>query len=225
LLGGLVGRGVFEQFGNLFGAYTSALFQSAAIVTLIFVALERTGVADEDLDAELAKGWDPLKLPEIKDVDRIDYFSVIVELLFGLGFLVGLNAIFGVLGPQAEFIRNWPHSPDIIEEILPFVPYMVVLFAIEVGLKSFVLLRGRWQRWTRWVEFGLSAADTLILVLILAQAPFSSLAWLDITVKISLVIALLIVGGSGMAQLYRLIWPERQPPWQLLGGRRKTTLG
>jgi hypothetical protein len=46
------------------------------------------------------------------------------------------------------------------------------------------------------------------------QAPFSVLSWLDFTVKISLVIALLIIGGTGLAQLYRLLWPERQPPWK-----------
>jgi hypothetical protein len=214
LIGGLSGQDVFEQIGNLFGAYTSALFQAGAIVTLIFVALERSGVADEDLEAEIAKGWDPLKLPEIYDADRVNYFEVIVELLFGLGFLVGLNAIFGILGPQAELVAEWEHTPDIIEEILPFVPYMIMLFGVEVALKSFVLLRGAWQRWTRWIEFGLSLADSVVLVLILLQAPFSVLSWLDFTVKISLVIALLIIGGTGLAQLYRLLWPERQPPWK-----------
>lgn len=214
LLGGLDGQNAFEQIGNLFGGYTSALFQAGAIVTLIFVVLERSGVADEDLEAEMAKGWDPMKLPEIHDADRVDYFEVIVELLFGMGFLVLLNAAFGVIGPQADLVLEWEHAPDIIEEILPFVPYMIILFGVEVVLKSYVLLRGAWQRWTRWVEFGLSVADTVLLVLIFAQAPFSDLAWLDISVKISVLIALLIIGGTGLAQLYRLLWPEQRPPWK-----------
>ncbi len=214
LLGGLDGQNAFEQIGNLFGGYMSALFQAGAIVTLIFVVLERSGVADEDLEAEMTKGWDPKKLPEIHDANRVDYFEVIVELLFGLGFLVLLNAVFGVIGPQAELVLQWEHAPDLIEEILPFVPYMITLFGVEVVLKSYVLLRGSWQRWTRWIEFALSVADTIVLLLIFARGPFSDLVWLDVSVKISLVIALLIIGGTGLAQLYRLVWPEQQPPWK-----------
>lgn len=216
LLGGLQGQGFFEQFGNLLGMYLSGLWGSLGVVTFIFFVLERSGVADEEIEAELSKGWDPRDLPTIEDRDRINHVELVFELLFTLAFLVILNSAFGLVGPASDFVRRWDFIADVVDAVRPYFPWMVTLLGIELGLKFSVLIRGAWQRWSRAFEFTISVGNTIILWLLYAAAPYSDTAWLNTSMRFVVLVALLITVGVGLGQLYRLVWPQRQPPWMVL---------
>lgn len=216
LIGGLEGQGFFEQFGNLLGMYLSGLWGSLGFITFIFFVLERTGVADEEIEAELSKGWDPKDLPAIEDRDRISHIELVFELLFIMAFLVILNSAFGVVGTASDFVRRWDFLTDVINALRPFVPWLVTLLGIELGLKFTVLIKGAWQRWSRGLEFALSVGNTIILSLLYAAAPYSDTLWLNTGMRVIVIVALLITVGVGLGQLYRLIWPQRQPPWAIL---------
>ena len=219
LIGGIEGQGIGAQLGHLFGSYISALLQGLGVVTLIFFALERSGVADEEIEAELNKAWDPRELPVIEDRDRIEYFDLILDVLFTTAFLIVLNSIFGVISPASDYVNRWDWLADAVAVVRPFILWIVAFVIAELALKLIVLLHGRWRRWSRWLELAITLGNGIILALIFATAPFSEIAWLDITIRIGLTAGLLISVGVGLAQLYRLVWPQRKLPWESLGAQ------
>ena len=212
-----MGNEGWQSLIDFFSGYVDGLILSLGIVTFIFFALERTGAIDEELAEGQDKEWDPRKLPAVHDPDRVNIFEIVVELVFLAGFIVVLNAVFGLPDNPGPWANIWEYFPAIIQAFGDFIPWMMLLLAAEFVLKFVVLLRGHWQQWSRWLEFLLSVGSVTIILIILGSAPLTTHSWLDLSLKLSLAIALAIVGGDGLAQLYHLIWPQRRLPWQRPG--------
>lgn len=215
LLRGLQGQTLVGQISGLFGDYLGAIIPGLVITTLVFFVIERSEVAEEELEAEQAEDWDPRNLPAVVDEDRVDYFDLTMGLLFGLGFLFVVNSVFGLIGPQSDFIQGLEQSKAPLERLGFLAPYLAGIIGVEVLLTALVLVRGSWLRGFRWLEFAVSAAYVALFALSLMQGPFSELRWLDLTIRSSAAIALVITAGIGAGQLYRLLRPERGALWKL----------
>jgi hypothetical protein len=92
----------------------TALFLSAGIITLVFVALERTATLNGKNGAGvLACKWDPLKLPPLQKKERkptfVQAFSELVFNVFGFVWLLLVpHHHWMVLGPAAAFLAPAP---------------------------------------------------------------------------------------------------------------------
>jgi hypothetical protein len=76
------GGGIIHSLGQAFGGLWMSLMVSLAIVTIVFVVLERTG-----FPADHVHRWDPAQLPDVDDKQPGPWESAI-EVAFGVGFLL-----------------------------------------------------------------------------------------------------------------------------------------
>jgi hypothetical protein len=206
---------VVDVLGDSIGTYANSLLIMFAILTIVFALLEKgmigMKVSDKDWNPlSLQKDWDPFTLPEATpDPEKVRLFDTIVELFFTAAF-----AMLLVLLPDWAALPEWEGVPDILIKLQPFFPALIGLAVAEIALKLYVLIRGRWNRTTRWIEFGLSAASANMVIALWSVAPFTDIYYIDLTVRISLGITLAIVGGEALLQLYRLLYPNRPLPWE-----------
>jgi hypothetical protein len=212
IVGGLNAGSIWQQAFDFFGGYVQALFQSLGIITIIFYILQRTGA----VNGELAEGkdWDPLKLPEVQDPDRINQGELVAGIIFTAALLVVFNAFLDQLGIPVVYDGQPGLIAAFTQDFKTFVPVLSVLWAAEIALKITVLNKGRWQTWTRSTEAVLEAAGLYVLYRIITEATILDLAIVDTITKGVLWVILVIVALDLLSKLYRLAVPGHRPPWQ-----------
>lgn len=211
LLLGVSGRPeLSEVFGDVAGSYFESLLINFAIVTGIFALLER-----EEVKTYMKKpDWDPFKLPDVTDRDRAQIFDLIVELFFSALAIGVVLIIPDLVGPGGALNEDWNVIAVLATEFAPFIPWLVAAWIGDFALKLFVLVRGRWNKPTRVLEFALAAANVIIFASMFSAAPFGPVALVDTIVKLSLGIAVVIGGIDAAVQLYHLVFPDSRLPGQ-----------
>lgn len=208
-LGIFASGAVGETLGNAFGNYFSSLFTGFGIVTLVFAVLERNAPT---IKFDEGEDWDPRDLAEaVEDYDRADIPQIVAELFF-------LVAFIGLIGVAPSWIPpDLPEPidffPQVVAALIPFFGWFRALWAAEFALKFVVLMRGRWNMWTRALEVVLAFAGLAVAVLV-TQSVFSTLpspfGALDQAIYISFAITIVIILIDAVVKLYRLVRPPTQ---------------
>ncbi|HHU71561.1 MAG TPA: hypothetical protein GXZ21_05945 [Clostridiales bacterium] len=143
---------LYSDIGNMIGALISAIFegtlQGAAWVTIIFVILERSGVATGGLPFA-KKEWTPDELPEApvnnsRKISRVETgFSMFLTILF---------TVLIILKPQliAIYLHGDNGSLDItsllnIERLQLYIPMILILTIIYVAHLIWKFVAGSWN--------------------------------------------------------------------------------
>lgn len=143
---------IYNDIGSMIAAMISAAFegtlQGVAWVTIIFVLLERSGVATGGLPFA-KKEWTPDDLPE----GPVNYSGKIsrVETGISMFFTILFTALI-VLKPQliAVYLQgnnNTLTSTSLlnIERLQIYIPIIVILVIVNVGVLVWKLVAGRWN--------------------------------------------------------------------------------
>lgn len=215
IVGVFQGGNVWQAILNSFGNYLQTLFYTFGVITLVFYILQRTGAIDE-ADVNEDGDWDPLKLPEVNDPDRIKRGELIAGAVFTAIALVVFNAFLDRIG--IPVLRNG--QPDFIaafsQDFKTFVPMLSVVWAADLALKITVLNKGRWQAWTRIAEAVISALGIYVLYRVTTEATILAFAPLNLLTKGALWIALVVASFDLFGKIFRLVVPGRRVPWQRL---------
>lgn len=191
--------------------YIDSLLGMFAIVTIIFYVLDSQGVGKEIKERD----WNPLELPELgSDRERVNMGEMIVELFFLAALIIIVNVVPNLTGIVGPLDSDFDVIPALANEFAPFIPAFSVVWALEIALNVYVLVRARWQPVTRWLQFGLSVAGIALIAYMLTAAPFTELAIVDTIVRFSIGITLFFASIEALVQLFRLVFPQRRLPWQ-----------
>ncbi|MQC25882.1 MAG: hypothetical protein DWG76_00315 [Chloroflexi bacterium] len=212
LIGGIQGGSIWQQIISFFESYSHTLLYTLGIITAVFFALERTSVLEKDLAEE--KEWDPLKLPAVKDPERIKRGEMIVEVFFTAAALVVFNAFLDNIGIPVIHVGQPTFLTRISDDFKTFVPLLSILWASELALKTIVLVRSHWQTWTRAGEVVLSAASIYLLYRIITEATILDLPIVDMIARGSIWVVLVVASIDLIAKTFRLFFPGRTPPWR-----------
>lgn len=157
-----VGSGLGADTGtslrHSLGAFCLSVFCSIGIVTFVFAVIERTKPG-----AMLGEEWSPLKLPAMRDPQRIPRSSSIFELVFWPVFLawgsanLGLRTVFEVWGTRITVAPSWRYF---------FCGFMLLALA-QVALSATNLFRPRWTRGRALVRLVLDCAGAVLLCALL----------------------------------------------------------
>lgn len=199
-----------KLWGIVSGFWTTAL-TNFAIITLIFAVIEAVARQRKDVAvvtvADL-EDWDPYKLPQAEDPDRIKRWEYIAGIVFTILVIILFNVFphwIGIItfsgGADDPVI-----FPLLAPEFAVHIPWLTMLWTAEVILKVVVLGQGRWQRLTRWLEFAVGLFGMYVVYRIVTGGPITTMEWLTMFVRVGLWIGLIVGGFEAVGRLFRLLW-------------------
>jgi len=195
---------VGEVLDSVFSFGRSAIL-NAGVVTLIFAVIERVAGDSLELPEKQADSWSPYDLPSVKDPDRINHLELVAGIFFSLIFISWLN-----------FFPNWFGNVSFIEggeEIFAFltpeaiqqIPWLTGSWLLDVVLKTAVLLQGRWNRMTRWLELGFAGFGIYVIYRIFSLEMISTVPLFTAIAQAILAGVIIIVLLDMANKLYRLL--------------------
>lgn len=205
--------GLYQTFGtsgptgqalwNTLTGYVGALLANFGLLVLIFAIIDRLpnwSVAEEK------SGWNPLNLPAVEDPNRIDRADAIATIVVNAVILIVFNFVPNL--PNLFFFdnRGWENVPLFGPSFYQYLPWIYLSCSLEIALYVFVLVRGRWSRGTRIAEIGSGLFGAFIVWRILTDGlVLTAVPLFDPIVKISLVVALVIILVDVVLNVYRLV--------------------
>lgn len=196
------GEAFVDQALSFILSFGRSVIINAGVVTFVFAVIER--VSGDSLDVPV-KMWDPFALPPVKDLDRINRVEFVVGIFFMVAFIAWLN-----------FFPNWFGGVNIdgdgsgifvlvTAEFLALIPWFTASVLLEVLLKTAVLIRGRWNRVTRWLDVGTSAFSLYVTYRVFSLEEISTVPFFTTGVKVILAIVLLVGILEIVGKLFRLL--------------------
>lgn len=196
-----------ETWGAILWAGVGGLFNGVVTtlgsLVIIFAILERLQPWSR---GKATEPWDPLKLPEIENPNRLDRADVFGTVFVNLAILALLNGSSGWFSavPGSEFVLQFQQIFG--EGLYRYLPWISLSCIAEIALYLFVLYQGRWTRGTRVAEILSDLFGILILVRLLTDgAMLAADVIYDPFLKIGLMVTLAIVLVSVGLDVYRLV--------------------
>ena len=191
----------FMLLGRLFENLSSGLFTALGVVVLVFIILERLGLGEEK-DMEI---WQPKSLPEIEDLNQFKRREIIISILFTVAALIIFNYFPKWIGIYGSRNGEWVVVARLASEFSVHIPWLSVLWGLEIALYVALLRNGAWDKLSRIAEFSLSAFGIFILYRILTGGAVMTLATIGLIVKGALLIALVVSVIELIGQAWRII--------------------
>ena len=146
---------------GLLGIISGAISAFGNIV-LVFAILERfVPAAEFKMDRE-EKEWNPADLMKEPEGNEVKMW----EPIFGIVFTAAAFVIFNVY-PQIigiSFVKGggWTFIPALSEAFFRWMPWINVVWALQIALNVILLRQGRWQASTRWFSVAIDLAGIII---------------------------------------------------------------
>ncbi|WP_420643426.1 hypothetical protein [Candidatus Leptofilum sp.] len=191
---------------ELFFSFGRSAILNAGIVTLIFAIIERVAADQLALPDKSNYEWDPFSLPPVKDPDRINRGELIAGIFFGALFLVWLNIFPNWLGGTNFGEETTGIWVLVTAEFMALIPLFSASLLLDVVLKTAVLIQGRWNRITRWIEVGTSIFGLYVAYRIFSLEQISTVPFFTTMVKIGLAVVLVIGTLEVVGKLMRLLF-------------------
>ena len=134
-------------------------------IVLTFAILERVLPAKEFEETE---EWDPAELTREPDPDRVKLGEQIFEMFFLVLFLIVFNLYPGVIGFGFFHNGDWVFiSPVLTDAFFNYLPWINVLFLVQLAFNVYVLRQGWWNTPARVVNIVLDLASIMLAVVML----------------------------------------------------------
>ena len=188
------------------GRLTTSLLVNLAIVTIVFVVLERLG-----FPADHIKGWNPDQLAEVEDEQPGPWESA-MEVALGLAFLLWWTGAFALPFPAGGAGFRIEPAPIFSELYWP----ILALAAVRLVHNLIQWLRPGW-RMVRALIGGLTAVGGLVLIALIYRAgqwavivpagmAADQAAQLETSLNLALKIALVVIFVVWTFQCLRALW-------------------
>ncbi len=151
-------------FQTLAGIWSS-IVQVFGIIVIVFAILERT--LPKGIETE--KAWDPRRLPAQPDPDRIKPGELVGETIFTLLALMILVFYTGKIGLYFfnESVGEWSFLPVLTAAFYAYVPWLALLWVLDIFRNALVLYQRRWTSAARWFSLGCNLYGLIVLSLML----------------------------------------------------------
>jgi hypothetical protein len=209
LLGLAMAAGTQESVDPLIDTLVSlfaSIIQATGMVTLIFAALERLGVAA----GSKPQVWNPRSLPPVKDAQRVNVVETVVDIGFTAAILMLAVSYLNRGTGSLFFNGEWQSVPLFSQEFLQYIPWLAILWGADILVNIVLLARGHWEPATRIATLVTAAATAFIFYRMLIGGPIA--AWppvepaFRITAAIIFAVSLWEVGKQGWQLLRNSTW-------------------
>ncbi len=156
-------RAIVQGLTNILGAGIQAFGNLA----LVFAILERVLPA-EQLKFDEDKGpWDPASLTRAEPKPEVKLWEPITSILFTVAAMVVFNEYPQVVAFSFLHGGQWTSIPVLTDAFFHWLPYLNVLWLLQIALHLVLLRQGRWQPLTKGFSIALDLAGMVIGYLLL----------------------------------------------------------
>lgn len=216
---GVTGEQFLETVGKFVLNFISASITAFGNIVLVFAIIERATFG-KVIAAEAAgekEAWDPAALAREPDPDQVKPAESIFAILFIVIGLVLFNLYPQVIGMWFTINGEWVMIPMLSEAFFTYLPWINLLFVLEIGLHLVLLRRGAWSVGTRIANIVLNLAGILLALAMLAgpalvafdpafftgtplEDTISTLSWVMGWVPLVVLSVLIVVQGIEVVQ-------------------------
>lgn len=195
------------QWGETFSDLAGSILQMLGVLVLIFGIIEAANRQGSD---QSRKPWDPRTLRAVEAQDRVKVGEMVAGIIAALIAIILVNGFASQLtGSFVKVDGEWETFAVLSPNALRFVPWLTVMWLLDVALKVFVLAQGVWRPLTRWLEFGLSLLGAAIFFAILTDGPLAANPMVEPAFKVTAAIIFAIIAVEAIAQFYHLLTRRR----------------
>jgi hypothetical protein len=207
--------------------YIQSLIVALGNIVLVFAILERTlPTADIKSLKEADKAWDPVELQKEPDAEVFGLWEPVFAIVMTFAGIIIFNFYPQIIGftPSLNNLGKEPivFIPLLSDAFFRYLPWLNVLWVLQIVLNLFLLRLGRWNLVARLVSIGLKVFGIGITVamvmgpslvgitpesLVNANIPAADLLVTLITqaVRIALIVAIIAGSFEVIRDLYRLV--------------------
>ncbi|HSQ17649.1 MAG TPA: hypothetical protein VLM83_08135, partial [Anaerolineales bacterium] len=162
--------GVVDAFAEGFAGMFNTGLQVLGTIVLIFALLEyfapglKSRTLPKNLDTRALKGeWDPRSLPKPAPApQKVGVVGLSVEIAFTVVAIVIFNFYPQLIGIGYSG-TEWVSIPVLAEVFFErYLPWLNVVWALQIVLDAILLGRGRWETGTGWFYVALKAMSVVI---------------------------------------------------------------
>jgi hypothetical protein len=137
-----LGKLVADSFGGVLMAFGN--------IVLVFAILERVLPVSEQ--NEMNDAWDPAELAKEPNPDQVKTADMIFEIVFTIIFLALFNLYPQYVGIVLFSGDQWTFIPVLTEAFFRYMPWINLLWILQIGLDVWLLRKGAWEVSTRLVN-------------------------------------------------------------------------
>mgnify|MGYP000162135486 CR=1 FL=1 len=168
-----------QSFGALLGTHflqwSGGLISAFGNIVLVFAILQWVNAGKNFKDETKEEEWSPEELTKEPDPDEIRPWEPIVTIVFTtLGLLV-FNFYPQVLGMTIFAGEATLFIPALSDAFFRMLPWVNVVWILNIGLYAFLLRQGNWTPAARWFEIALKVAGIAIAYILLQGPPILTL--------------------------------------------------
>jgi hypothetical protein len=163
----------FELIGQIVSGLLGAVLQATAIVMLIFAAIQH--VSPDAARQINSPDWDPRLLREEPDPERVSMPGTIAEIIFTVLALLVFIFYREWIGISTIQNGEWVHIPVLTDAFYRYLPFLVGLWALQIGINIWIMARGSWTTAMRWTSLVHSTLTIVLMAFILAGPAIASL--------------------------------------------------
>jgi hypothetical protein len=149
----------------------SAAIAALGNIVLVFAILERVLPASEFKFDEDKKTWDPADLRKAAEPTELKPWEPIAAIVFTAAAIVIFNAYPHLIGTIYVEDGRWISISALTDAFFRWLPYMNVLWVLQIALNVVLLRQGHWQLATRLASIVLDAASIVIAYVLLIGPP------------------------------------------------------
>ena len=169
-LPGAVVNTVVESIGQYFAGLMSAFGNIVLVFALIQWFAPNLKFKDE-LDEE----WNPRDLPEVEDKDQVSMPGTIAETVFIVLAIILFNVYPQLIGIYSVNNGTSTFIPVLSQTFFSYMPWINLLWALQIGLNLVLLQQMRWQAATRWLWIAIKAGGIALAYAMLVGPSIISL--------------------------------------------------
>ena len=211
------------QWLEFLGGLAGSILGAFGSIVLVFAILQRFDVNPEMENED----WDPRELPALSEEETISRGGMVAEITFSLIFLAILTLLpdkIGVwTGLGGEFVPN--------PVLMQYLPLLILVLLLGVGLDVVLLWRGRWETFTRIIKIGFNLFGIFVLVMLIgghnawlmergytgflpavealsqvgSASPDSIQVLVMMAFQIAFVVALIVTAAETVVMIYRFV--------------------
>ncbi|HJR81991.1 MAG TPA: hypothetical protein VJ821_18095 [Anaerolineales bacterium] len=134
-------------------------------IVLVFAILERVLPAKEFEEEE---EWNPAQLAREPDPDKVKFGEQVFEMFFLILFLIVFNLYPNVIGLGFFTNSDWIFVSSILTDaFFSYLPWINLLFALQIGFNVYLLRQGLWTTRLRIVNAVLEVGSIALAVAML----------------------------------------------------------
>jgi hypothetical protein len=209
--------------------YLGAAVAAIGNIVIVFAILERVlPGAEFDTKDGTEKEWDPSKLEQEPDTDRVRMGEAVATIVFTFAALLIFNFYPQIIAYTPSL--NNLGSGEVVffsllsEAFFRYLPWLNVLWVLEIGLYLILLRQGKWSLVARFIRVGLALLSIGVLAAmlvgpsLLTLTPETLQSWkveppaaetlftlLNVLMRVGLAAAIIATGVDIIKHIYRMI--------------------